>query len=147
MAYFYDIQQSLTVRDTVRECLEKDPSDRTDDDIEILLEFTQHLRAFANMTLSVRRALCRVMVFAVVEKAGTVVMNDGEELDSWSVIINGHVEIDGGVSGEPGRTLHLGDRFVFNKLSRWNTIFQQFFQIDWAVSVSRQRWTNYTIGA
>jgi Rap guanine nucleotide exchange factor 2 len=100
------------VRDTVRECLEKDPSDRTDDDIEILLEFTQHLRAFANMTLSVRRALCRVMVFAVVEKAGTVVMNDGEELDSWSVIINGHVEIDGGASGEPGRALHLGDRSV-----------------------------------
>ncbi len=114
-------QKSLTVRDTVRECLEKDPSDRSDDDIEILLEFTQHLRAFANMTLSVRRALCRVMVFAVVEKAGTVVMNDGEELDSWSVIINGHVEIaDGGnsssssaaaASAEPGRTLHLGDRY------------------------------------
>ena len=29
------------------------------------------------------------MVFAVVEKAGTTVMMDGEELDSWSVIING----------------------------------------------------------
>lgn len=102
--------QSLTVRDTVRECLEKDPSDRTDDDIEILLEFTQHLRAFANMTLSVRRALCRVMVFAVVEKAGTVVMNDGEELDSWSVIINGHVEIEC-AGGEASRSLHLGDSF------------------------------------
>lgn len=106
--------QSLTVRDKVRECLEKDPSDRTDEDIEILLEFTQHLRAFANMTLSVRRALCRVMVFAVVEKAGTVVMNDGEELDSWSVIINGHVEIDcpssSGETTTPSRTLHLGDR-------------------------------------
>ena len=34
------------------------------------------------------------MVFAVVEKAGTIVMNDGEELDSWSVIINGEVRID-----------------------------------------------------
>ena len=101
------------MRDTVRECLEKDPSDRTDDDIEILLEFTQHLRAFANMTLSVRRALCRVMVFAVVEKAGTIVMNDGEELDSWSVIINGHVEIDAGSAGsDSGRTLHLGDRYT-----------------------------------
>ena len=30
--------------------------------MEILLEFTQHLRAFSNMTLSVRRALCSVMV-------------------------------------------------------------------------------------
>lgn len=116
----FSFPQSLTVRDTVRECLEKDPSDRTDDDIEILLEFTQHLRAFANMTLSVRRALCRVMVFAVVEKAGTIVMNDGEELDSWSVIINGHVEIDCSSSSVPAagpeatasptRALHLGDR-------------------------------------
>ena len=38
--------------------------------MEILLEFTQHLKAFTNMTLSVRRALVATMVFAVVEKAG-----------------------------------------------------------------------------
>ncbi|XP_065078870.1 rap guanine nucleotide exchange factor 2 isoform X1 [Ochlerotatus camptorhynchus] len=100
---------SLSVRDTVRECLEKDPSDRTMDDIEILLEFTQKLKAFTNMTFAVRRALCSVMVFAVVEKAGTIVMNDGEELDSWSVLINGHVEIEHG-NGEM-EYLHIGDSF------------------------------------
>jgi len=38
------------------------------------------LPAFANMTMSVRRELCAVMVFAVVERAGTVVLNDGEEV-------------------------------------------------------------------
>lgn len=55
--------QSLTLqRDSLRECLEKDPSERTEDDIEILLELTQHLKAFTNMTLAVRRALCSVMV-------------------------------------------------------------------------------------
>ncbi|XP_011309778.1 rap guanine nucleotide exchange factor 6 isoform X5 [Fopius arisanus] len=100
---------SLTVRDTVRECLEKDPAERTEDDIEILLEFTQHLKAFTNMTLAVRRALCAVMVFAVVEHAGMIVLNDGEELDSWSVLINGAVEIehsDGSIEH-----LHLGDSF------------------------------------
>lgn len=100
---------SMPIRDAVRDCLEKDPSDRTDDDIEILLEFMQHFPAFANMTLAIRRALCAVMVFAVVEKAGTIVMNDGEELDSWSVILNGHVEIemeDGSV-----KDLHMGDHF------------------------------------
>lgn len=67
-------------------------------------------QAFANMTLATRRALCAVMVFAVVEKAGTIVMNDGEELDSWSVILNGHVEIekqDGSIEH-----LHMGDRLV-----------------------------------
>ena len=52
------------------------------------------LEAFKHFTMGVRRALCAVMVFAVVEKAGTVVMNDNEELDSWSVIINGEVQIN-----------------------------------------------------
>ncbi|XP_028968798.1 rap guanine nucleotide exchange factor 2 [Galendromus occidentalis] len=101
--------ECLTVRDTYRECLEKDPNDRMEEDIETLLEFMQHLPAFANMTLSVRRELCAVMVFAVVEKAGTVVMNHGEELDSWSVIVNGMVEVelpDGTI-----QDLYLGDSF------------------------------------
>ncbi|XP_056625100.1 rap guanine nucleotide exchange factor 2 isoform X9 [Triplophysa dalaica] len=83
----------LMSRDIVRDCLEKDPMDRTDDDIEQLLEFMHQLPAFANMTMSVRRELCAVMVFAVVERAGTIVLNDGEELDSWSVILNGSVEV------------------------------------------------------
>ncbi|XP_056455891.1 rap guanine nucleotide exchange factor 2 isoform X3 [Gadus chalcogrammus] len=83
----------LMSRDIVRDCLEKDPMDRTDDDIEQLLEFMHQLPAFANMTMSVRRELCAVMVFAVVERAGTAVLNDGEELDSWSVILNGSVEV------------------------------------------------------
>ena len=41
MCYLF---QSLPVRDAVRECLEKDPADRKDDDIEILLDFMQHFR-------------------------------------------------------------------------------------------------------
>lgn len=50
------------MRDKVRECLEKDPSDRSEEDIEVLLEFTQQLKAFTNITLFTRRALCSVMV-------------------------------------------------------------------------------------
>ncbi|XP_014601024.1 PREDICTED: rap guanine nucleotide exchange factor 2-like isoform X3 [Polistes canadensis] len=100
---------SLNVRDAVRECLEKDPVERSEEDIETLLEFTQQLKAFTNMTLAVRRALCAVMVFAVVERAGMVVLNDGEELDSWSVLINGTVEIEHS-NGEVEQ-LHLGDSF------------------------------------
>ncbi|XP_072745032.1 rap guanine nucleotide exchange factor 2 isoform X6 [Anoplolepis gracilipes] len=100
---------SLTVRDPVRECLEKDPVERTEDDIEILLEFTQQLKAFTNMTMAIRKALCAVMVFAVVDRAGMVVLNDGEELDSWSVLINGAVEIEHS-NGEIEQ-LGLGDSF------------------------------------
>ncbi|XP_062392031.1 rap guanine nucleotide exchange factor 6 isoform X2 [Sardina pilchardus] len=83
----------LLGRDLVRECLEKDPADRTDDDIEQLLEFMHQLPAFANMTMSVRRELCTVMVFEVVEQAATVILQDRQELDLWYVIVNGSVEI------------------------------------------------------
>lgn len=41
------------------------------------------LPAFANMTMSVRRELCAVMVFAVVERAGTIVLNNGEEVRKY----------------------------------------------------------------
>jgi len=57
------------------------------------------------------------MVFAVVEKKGTVVMNDGEELDSWSVIINGEGCVEVTSSGDPAepppppRFLRWGDSF------------------------------------
>lgn len=98
----------LMSRDIVRDCLEKDPVDRTDDDIgtpklsrgaqitrlnfknftpfslflpsEQLLEFVQQLPAFSSLSVSVRRALCAVMVFAVVERAGTIVLNHREEV-------------------------------------------------------------------
>uniref|UniRef100_UPI00358EF76C rap guanine nucleotide exchange factor 2-like isoform X2 n=1 Tax=Myxine glutinosa TaxID=7769 RepID=UPI00358EF76C len=84
---------SLSSRDLIRDCMEKDPVDRTDDDIEQLLDFMQQFPAFANMTMSVRRELCSVMVFAVVDQAGTTVLRNEEELDSWCVIVNGAVEI------------------------------------------------------
>ncbi|XP_029439426.1 rap guanine nucleotide exchange factor 6-like isoform X1 [Rhinatrema bivittatum] len=83
----------LLGRDVVRECLEKDPADRMDDDIEQLLEFMHQLPAFANMTMSVRRELCSVMIFEVVEQAGAIILENGQELDSWYVILNGTVEI------------------------------------------------------
>ncbi|KAL3876620.1 hypothetical protein ACJMK2_034439 [Sinanodonta woodiana] len=106
---YADSTESLPVRDAVRECLEKEPKERKEDDIVVLLDFMQHFRAFANMTLATRRELCAVMVFAVVEKAGTIVMNNGEILDSWSVILNGQVEItrpDGSCE-----ILQMGDSF------------------------------------
>lgn len=54
---------------------------------EQLLEFMHQLPAFANMTMSVRRELCAVMVFAVVERAGTIVLNDGEEVSVYVFVM------------------------------------------------------------
>ena len=36
------------------------------------------------MTLNVRKALCAVMVFAVVEKSNSVVMDNGEEVREYT---------------------------------------------------------------
>uniref|UniRef100_A0A915JGF0 BESS domain-containing protein n=1 Tax=Romanomermis culicivorax TaxID=13658 RepID=A0A915JGF0_ROMCU len=73
----------MELRDNVRECLERDPSERNEDDILVLLDFMQHMPAFANLPVRIKRELCLKMVFAVVEKANTIIMRDGEQMDSW----------------------------------------------------------------
>uniref|UniRef100_A0A673GU13 Rap guanine nucleotide exchange factor (GEF) 6 n=1 Tax=Sinocyclocheilus rhinocerous TaxID=307959 RepID=A0A673GU13_9TELE len=59
--------------------------------------------------MSVRRELCRVMMFEVVEQEGTIILQDKQELDLWYVILNGAVEISYG----DGRTeiLCMGNSF------------------------------------
>ncbi|KAM3725939.1 Rap guanine nucleotide exchange factor [Dirofilaria immitis] len=81
------------LKDSVRECLEKEPSERTADDICTLLDFMQHMSALATLPLSIKRQLCLKMVFAVVSEANTVVMQHNERIDAWSVIVNGQVEV------------------------------------------------------
>lgn len=80
-------------RDNVKEVFEKDPQDRTDEDIDILADYTKTLPAFMNLTDPVRRKLCSYMVFVQIDLAGTLVLGDQEELDSWSVILNGKVKV------------------------------------------------------
>lgn len=48
----------------------------------------QQLPAFSSLSVSVRRALCAVMVFAVVERAGTIVLNHGEEVSQGPLLRN-----------------------------------------------------------
>ena len=55
---------------------------------EQLLEFMHQLPAFANMTMSVRRDLCSVMVFEVVEQAGTVILHDKQEVWLESLVLS-----------------------------------------------------------
>lgn len=84
------------------------------------------MQAFANMTQPIRRELCAVMVFAVIEQRGTVVMKDGEELDSWSVILNGQVEI---VHPEgSAEFLQMGDRYpTVGTVNLWQNHVQVLF--------------------
>lgn len=103
--------QSLAIRDIVRDCLEKPAADRTAADIDALLDFTKHLAAFANQTQSLRRAMCSVMRYAHVADAGAIVLEDGEELDAWCVLINGHVDLELAANGQQRQQLHVGDGF------------------------------------
>nr|XP_004666644.1 rap guanine nucleotide exchange factor 6 isoform X4 [Jaculus jaculus] len=116
-----DRTDPLQGRDLVRECLEKEPADKTDDDIEQLLEFMHQLPAFANMTMSVRRELCSVMIFEVVEQAGAIILEDGQELDSWYVILNGTVEI----SHSDGKVENL---FMGNSFGITPTLDKQYMR-------------------
>ncbi|VDP26119.1 unnamed protein product, partial [Heligmosomoides polygyrus] len=83
----------VDLKDSVRECLEKEPSERNAEDLAVLLDFMQHMSSFASLPMSIKRQLCLKMVFAVVNDAGTVVMHHNEKLDAWSVIVNGLVEV------------------------------------------------------
>ena len=71
--------------DAVRECLERERDERTEEDVDVLLDFLAPLPAFARLPSAVKRDLCWRMVFAVVDRAGRTVMEDGEQLDSWRV--------------------------------------------------------------
>ncbi|XP_076825395.1 uncharacterized protein LOC143470976 isoform X3 [Clavelina lepadiformis] len=99
---------SLVIKDQVIDVLKKETDDRNQDDLETLMEFTKSLRAFSNMTEPVRRALCNVMIFAWVPKANTIVLKDDELLDSWSVIINGQVQVQ---QDGDDLILSMGDSF------------------------------------
>jgi Rap guanine nucleotide exchange factor 2 len=85
--------ESVVVQDKVHEILEKSRASRTDEDIEVLLDFMQNLPAFNNMTLATRHGLCAVMEYRVIDKADTVLYKDGDVVNSWSVILNGLVEL------------------------------------------------------
>ena len=53
------LNQSLALQtDVVRDALEKDPKDRTPEDLDILLRFTQELEAFKPFTMGVTKAFC-----------------------------------------------------------------------------------------
>ncbi|CAH8642835.1 unnamed protein product [Dicrocoelium dendriticum] len=98
-----------SLRDAFWESILKVPSERTEEDIRILMENVQQLPAFSNLTKATCRALCSVMIIAMVHEAGQVVLDEDEPLDTWSVVLNGTVEViepDGTI-----RELTRGDAF------------------------------------
>ncbi|KAF7259923.1 hypothetical protein EG68_02574 [Paragonimus skrjabini miyazakii] len=98
-----------SLRDAFWESILKEPAERTEEDIQILMENVQQLPAFSNLTKATCRALCGVMVIAMVREAGQIVLDENEPLDTWSVVLSGTVEViepDGTI-----RELTRGDAF------------------------------------
>ncbi|OQV24790.1 Rap guanine nucleotide exchange factor 2 [Hypsibius exemplaris] len=89
---------SCTFRDSLRDALMMDVGLRKREEnqaaVDIILDFMQRLPAFAPYTQNIQRSFCEEMMFASVAGAGCLVLQDGEELDSWTVVINGSLQVE-----------------------------------------------------
>lgn len=93
---FEEIEQieDFLICDPSDTCLVKSIDERTEEDIEDLLEFVEHIPVFADLSFGVLRELCAVMSLEVFDDAGTIILNDGDELESWRLLLSGVVEIE-----------------------------------------------------
>ena len=94
---------------SIFDLLSKAPEDRSSSDVDVVLEYIQHLPAFSNMSLSVRRKLCGVMTLETIRDVNAVVIRSGEEVDSWWVVFGGSVELTR--EGHEPVSYHLGECF------------------------------------
>ena len=60
------------------------------------------------MTQPIIRKLCACMVLGVVDKADTLVLDHNEQLDSWAVVLTGHVEC--GLPDSSIKSYQIGDQ-------------------------------------
>lgn len=89
--------------------LSRPPEKRSSEDLEVVLEFVQHMPAFANMTLPVREKLCGLMRLQTHAEQHSVLVRSGEEVDSWWVVFGGSVELIR--EGYEPTVYHLGEAF------------------------------------
>ncbi|XP_066497445.1 rap guanine nucleotide exchange factor 4 isoform X2 [Hoplias malabaricus] len=94
----------------MRMILQKQPGQRTVDDLEIIYEELLHIKALSHLSTTVKRELAGVLIFESHAKAGTVLFNQGEEGTSWYIILKGSVNVVIYGKGVVC-TLHEGDDF------------------------------------
>ena len=78
--------------------LKKSPVDRSFDDVKLLADFLQHFSAFSSMSAEMRLDFSYVMKYAHVPDKDHEILRNGEQLDSWCVVINGqcvNIKLDG----------------------------------------------------
>lgn len=93
-----------------RMILRKPLGDRSAEDLEIIYEELLHIKALSHLSNSVKRELAGVLVFESHPKAGTVLFNQGDEGNSWFIILKGSVDVE--IFGKGiVCSLHEGDDF------------------------------------
>ncbi|ESO06337.1 hypothetical protein HELRODRAFT_188331, partial [Helobdella robusta] len=105
------IYQNVNVseNDKVMKILEKLGSNRDDDDLELLMDFTKYMIAFNNVSQLVKRDLCKQMTVKCFQQSDWLILSDGEELKNWYVVLNGSVKVvkaDGSID-----VLNVGQAF------------------------------------
>ncbi|XP_037562447.1 rap guanine nucleotide exchange factor 4 isoform X3 [Dermacentor silvarum] len=100
----------LTPDAVLRMILRKPPMERTLDDLDLIYEELLHIKALSHLSNSVKRELYGVMIFESHPKAGTILFNQGDEGNSWYIILRGSVNVVIYGKGVVC-TLHEGDDF------------------------------------
>jgi hypothetical protein len=99
--------------DSVYEILNKPPPDRTEEDIERLMDVLQYMPAFSNMTSNIRHAVFKVLLLTTFSEEGAVVLDNGNLVDRWFVVLHGHVRLTR--DSECDKTFHIGESFGLSK--------------------------------
>lgn len=106
-------ETSSSSMDAVLEVFSKPPSDRTEEDIDRVLEILQYMSVFSNMTANIRQALFKELMLLTYETEGAVVINNHAEVSNWYVVLNGQVRLLRDT--EPEKTYHVGECFGVNQ--------------------------------
>ncbi|KAI9197507.1 uncharacterized protein BJ171DRAFT_221852 [Polychytrium aggregatum] len=95
-----------------RHALQKEPSEYTKRDTELIFRLTSTMPAFAKYTLPVRKALSKVTKFELY-KQGRVIVREGHEAENFYFIISGQVEVRKNMEGQSVllNILKSGDSF------------------------------------
>ena len=76
----------------LRQVLEKNALDRTDEDNETILNYINSCGAFDKYDQATKKQLASVMILAIIENPFTVILTHNETLDSFCCLIHGTVE-------------------------------------------------------